>query len=397
MRLGFYYHIPSNKEDNEILMPGYLGRFIDSLAYHVEVLILFQHLPNPGENVNLDYIIQNTNVKLVSLPPRGSVPNRVIHSQKYTKILQENLSTLDALLVRGPTPLLPPMVKAAGEIPTILLLVGDYLAGVESLPQPWWRKELIRLWSYYNQQKQLKVAKNSLVFVNSQALYQKYEGAIKHLEQTRTTTLTQDDFYVREDTCQVRPIHLLYTGRMDPAKGLLDMVEALGILVSEGEDLILDLVGWPEEGSDILLRLDEAASKIGVKDRIFYHGYKAVGLELFAYYKKSDIYIIASQSSFEGFPRTIWEAMAHSLPVVATKVGSIPYYLENEETALLVEPNSPEELVGAILRMIQDENLRRRIIKNAYQVPQSNTIEIRSKELVDNIGQFAKFWHNSSE
>ncbi len=48
--------------------------------------------------------------------------------------------------------------------------------------------------------------------------------------------------------------------------------------------------------------------------------------------KKADIYVIASRSS-EGFPRTIWEAMAHCLPVVATKVGSIPAFIEGAAVA----------------------------------------------------------------
>ena len=383
MKLGFYYHIPAIEKDGKILMPGYLGRFLDALAEYCQELVLFQHLPNPGENVHFDYAIQSKNVSLVSLPARGSVPHRMLYARKFTKILKEHLSSLDAILFRGPTPLLPAMAKASKTIPTIFLIVGDYLAGISSLPQPSWRKELIRLWSWYNQQRQISAAKHSLVFVNSQALYQKFIGKIKHLEQTRTTTLSQDDFYKREDTCQNYPIHLLYTGRMDPAKGLLDMVQALAILVEDGEDLVLDLVGWPEVGSDILSQIEQTAAQNGVADSVFYHGYKAVGPELFAYYKKADLYLIASQAS-EGFPRTIWEAMAHSLPVVATRVGSIPDFVKG--AAGLVPPKDPDELARGIKRLIEDKGLRKRYIRKGFTLASQNTLEVQ-------VGDMAKAIH----
>ena len=174
---------------------------------------------------------------------------------------------------------------------------------------------------------------------------------------------------------------MLYTGRMAFAKGLLDMVEALSILVCNGEDMVLDLVGWPEKGSSILLQIEKLAAQFGVEDRVFYHGYKAVGPELFVYYKNADIYIIASQSSFEGFPRTIWEAMAHSLPVVATRVGSIPDFIEG--SAVLVPPKNPMELAAGIKRLIAGPALRKKHIKEGFSLAQQNTLEVKVGEMTN--------------
>ena len=379
MRLGFYYHIPAITQDDKILMPGYLGRFLDSLANHFESIVLFQHLPDFGEKAKFDYEIRSANVKLISLPPRGSVPYRVFHLQKYLNIIRGNKNELDAILLRGPSPLLPAIADSLRPIPTILLIVGDQLAGVDSLPQPKWRKELIRIWSWYNAQRQLQIAKRSLTFVNSRVLYNQFDGKVKDLEETRTTTLTKEDLYYRKDTCQDRPIHLLYTGRMDPAKGLLDMVEAVALLVEKGEDAVLDLVGWLEKGSNILSQIEYLAAQRGIKDRIIYHGYKAVGPELFAFYKKADIYIIASQSSFEGFPRTIWEAMAHSLPVVATKVGSIPDFIN--QAAELVQSNSPSDLAKGISQVIYLPAKRREHIAKGLLLAHQNSLENQVGEM----------------
>lgn len=383
LRLGFHYHIPAIQKGGQIWMPGYLGRFIDSLAEKFDSIVCFMHTPLPGEEQLMDYPLRSKNVKLIGLGSHSSLPHRVLHARELIKIVRASRNQIDALLIRGPSPLLPWLAKACKPAPTILLLVGDLLAGVDDLPQPLWRKEAIRaFWKWYSYQ-QVRVAKRSLTFVNSRLLYNQLDGKVDNLVETRTTTLGKTDFFVREDTCLSHPFHLLYTGRMDPAKGLLDMVMAVSFLVSQGEDVILDLVGWVEEGSTILQDIHQLASKNKVVDRVFYHGSRPVGPDLFDFYKKADIYLIASKSSFEGFPRTIWEAMAHSLPVVATRVGSVPDFIDHE--AELVEPNNPIELAKGISRVIHSLEKRRQYISKGLTLARQNSLENQVGEMAREI------------
>jgi glycosyltransferase involved in cell wall biosynthesis len=282
------------------------------------------------------------------------------------------------LLIRGPTPLLPTFARAFGDSPIVLLLVGDNLAGVDDLKQPNWRRELIRAYWRWNKSQQTRVARRSLTFVNSQALYNELSDTIPNLRLTRTTTLSQDDFFERRDTCGAAPYRLLYTGRLDRAKGLLDMVEALALLVEQDEPVMLDLVGWPQAGDSILQEIERLAQARGVSGRVRYHGFQPLGPELFAFYKTADIYLIASQSS-EGFPRTIWEAMAHSLPVVATRVGSIPDYVQ--DAAELVPPRQPEALAAGITRLIHDPSLRTARIAAGIRLARENTLESQTTRM----------------
>ncbi len=97
-------------------------------------------------------------------------------------------------MVRGPTPLLPAVVRAAGNLPTALLLVGDYVTGIDDLPQPGWRKELIRLWAEWNKREQTKAAQHSLTFVNSHKLYEELRPQVPDLVETRTTTVNRLGF-----------------------------------------------------------------------------------------------------------------------------------------------------------------------------------------------------------
>ena len=380
MRLGFHYHIPAQIKDGCIYLPGYFGRFIDSLAGQVDRLDLFLHQPSPHETQFMDYPIQADNAYLYDLGPHNSVPRRLLHSGSITAPVRRQRDQLDALLIRGPSPLLPAVARAAGNLPIALLLVGDYLAGVDDLPQPRWRKELIRAFSWWNARQQEQVAARSLTFVNSHKLYRQLQPKVLNLVETRTTTLSEADFFVRADTCQQRPIHLLYTGRMDRAKGLLEMLQALEILLRDGEDVVLDLVGMAEKGDPILEELQARAAAAGLAERVKYHGYHTLGPDLFQYYQQADIYLLASKSSFEGFPRTIWEAMAHSLPVVATRVGSIPDFIDG--VAELVTPGSAEDLVAGIRRLLQDGSLRRQRIASGLQLARTCTFEALVPQMI---------------
>jgi glycosyltransferase involved in cell wall biosynthesis len=383
MRLGFHYHVPAISVDGQIRMPAYQGRFVDALGDYCSEVVCFLHSPLPQERPQMDYSLRAGNVRLVDLGPHSSVPRRLLSVHKYVRILRSQQAGLDALLLRGPSPLLPALADAARPVPTALLLVGDAVAGVGDSRQPFWRREPIRLLWQWNRRRQDQVAKRSLTFVNSRKLFREMQSTTPNLVETRTTTLTRADFFDREDTCTRAPYRLLYTGRMTRGKGLIEMVEALATLVQEGNDVILDLVGWPEKGDDVLDEMKQIAGRLQVTERVKFHGPKPAGPELYAHYRTADVYVIASMSDFEGFPRTIWEAMAHSLPVVATRVGSIPDFVQ--DTALIVEPNSTRELADALRDVLRNPARRRGMIKRGRELAGGVTLEDQVSNMVRSI------------
>lgn len=382
LRLGFHYHIPAALQDGAYYVPGYFGRFLDSLAKRCSALTCFLHTTETPA-APLEHRLDHPRIEVVPIGPHASAARRSLFAARYCRPLRQRRGELDALLLRGPSPLLPAMGAAAGGTPLVLLLVGDYLAGVEDAVRPLWRRELDRLYSRWNKQGQNRLARRSLTFVNSRRLYKEYAPIAARLVETRTTTLSRDDFYERQDTCQSPPYRLLYTGRVEVAKGVLILVEALALLVAQGEDLLLDLVGWPKAGDPILQELAALAQEKGVGERVRWHGYRPVGPELFQFYRQADIYVLASTSSFEGFPRTIWEALAQGLPVVATRVGSIPDYIEG--AAELVAPGDPAALAGGVLQLLRDPGRRMQHIRDGLRLARQNTLEARAAEIMHEI------------
>jgi glycosyltransferase involved in cell wall biosynthesis len=368
-----------------LLAPAHFGRFLESLCDECDQLVCFLHRARPEEVSHATYVLRAPNLVWVDLGERNSVPRRELEARRILRPVVDWRSRLDALLVRGPSPLLPHIARLAEPLPTSLLLVGDYTSGPAGLDQPRWRRQAIQLWAHWNRRRQLAVSRRSLTFVNSRKLFSELRGRVPNLVETRTTTLYERDFFVRSDTCSgQRPVRILYPGRIDREKGLLNVVEAVGSLVARGYDVVFDVVGWAAPGDttpDDMLRL---ARRLGIEERLVFHGFKSVGPELFALYRSADLHVIASINS-EGQPRTVWEALAHGVPVVASRIGSMPLFLEHERTALLVEPGSTAEIASAVARIIDDTELRRRLIREGYHLARDNTLEHRTHELVTHI------------
>jgi glycosyltransferase involved in cell wall biosynthesis len=386
MRLGFHYHIPAIERDGKVWMPGYLGLFVESLASRCEKLVCFSHTPTAAELTQMDYAIRADNVRLVNIGSHSSVPRRTASAFFNRDIYKRWQLELDVLLVRAPTPLLP-ILKYMWRKPMVLLVVGDLVEGLRNLPSLTFHQRIESIWAHWNSAYQLQVAKQNLTLVNSRVLYEKLRSSVPHLVETQTTTLRTEDFFYREDTCLTKPYRLLYTGRMTAGKGLELIVSAVASLVADGFDVVLDLVGMKSAGDSFLERLISHAQSLGVQNRVVYHGYKTIGKELLAYYQRADVFVMASEA--EGFPRTIWEAMATSLPVVSTTVGSVPAFVG--DAAVLIPPKDLPALTDALRCVFASQPLRQTLIRKGITLAANNTLDKRADELVEHI----KTWLNT--
>lgn len=78
-----------------------------------------------------------------------------------------------------------------------------------------------------------------------------------------------------------------------------------------------------------------------------------------------DYNLFINTTHFDNTPVSVMEAMALGLPVITTNVGGIPFLLDDYVDAVLVEDGSVDEMVGAIEKVCQDENLARMLSQNA--------------------------------
>ncbi len=85
-------------------LPGFLGRFIDSLAAEAEALILFLHEADATEAVTADYAVEAGNVSWVNLGAKTPAWHRSLFHQFILRQLSRNPVEIDLLLLRSPQP-----------------------------------------------------------------------------------------------------------------------------------------------------------------------------------------------------------------------------------------------------------------------------------------------------
>jgi D-inositol-3-phosphate glycosyltransferase len=133
----------------------------------------------------------------------------------------------------------------------------------------------------------------------------------------------------------VNPPHVLYAGRLSPEKGVLELVEA-----ARGLELVVAGDG------PLRARVPEALGFVA-------HG------ELERLYRRAAVVVCPSRR--EGFGVVAAEAAAFARPVVASAVGGLLDIVEDGVTGLLVPPRDPGALRAALLRLLSDGPLRRRL------------------------------------
>ena len=364
-------------------IPSYLGVFIDALAKEVAQLFLVMHECPPAQAHEADYTLTATNIHWVNLGLKTPAWHRTLF---FKKILQDKLHEVehcDVMIVRYPSPLAPFFSRYIKKTKLCFMIVGDYSESVQNMKALSMRDRIIKQFLRFNNWLFEREIRKTSVLVNSPMLYRKYQAVAKDVSQIRTTTLSKSDFFQREDTCQRPVINLLFTGRIDPNKGLFELLEASAQLFHQDNfNVRLHMVGWEQEAhKPVEAALLKRAQELNMKERLVFHGRKKVGDELNAMYRMADIYIIASYH--EGFPRTIWEAMANSVPVIATKVGAIPDYLTHNENAFLIEPKQIHEIKNAIVTLMTNHELRKKLIQQGFHIAQENTLEFQTQKLVN--------------
>lgn len=109
----------------------------------------------------------------------------------------------------------------------------------------------------------------------------------------------------------------------------------------------------------------EAAETIG-SVRIQFVPYEHDPSAVARYYQAADLYIHAARA--ETFPNTVIEAAACGAPVVATAVGGIPEQVIDGRTGFLVPPGDAESMARQIVRLLEQEGVRRLMGSEAESV-----------------------------
>jgi len=154
---------------------------------------------------------------------------------------------------------------------------------------------------------------------------------------------------------------LLTLARLVPRKGQDQVIAALPAISREVPRVVYLIAGRGRDES----RLRDLARSLGVEDRVIFAGFVDPE-ELVDHYNLADVYLmpsreIADTGSVEGFGITFLEANACGIPVIGGRSGGIPDAIVDGQTGLLVDPLDQEQIAEAIIRLLTDEGLARRL------------------------------------
>jgi len=161
--------------------------------------------------------------------------------------------------------------------------------------------------------------------------------------------IRRSDFlpYDEVESCQGRPLRVLFVGRLSVEKGVRSLLEAVELLRSKGLRFEVDIVGGGPEADSL---------RAFVRDRDLDNQVKFWGMvprrSLGKIYAAADIVCVPSLSEPLGI--VVLEALVHGTPVLATNVGGIPYIIEDGRNGWLVPPGDPGAMAEKIERLIHN-------------------------------------------
>jgi glycosyltransferase involved in cell wall biosynthesis len=152
------------------------------------------------------------------------------------------------------------------------------------------------------------------------------------------------------------PVRLVMIARFEPQKDHTTLLHALAGL--KREDWHLDLIG----DGPLMPQARELSQRLGLADRIQFWGQR---MDVAARLAEAQVALLITK--WEGFPRSILEAMRAGLPVIASSVGGVAESVRDGETGLTVAREDVGGLRDRLMQLLADPELRCRMGRRARE------------------------------
>jgi glycosyltransferase involved in cell wall biosynthesis len=139
-------------------------------------------------------------------------------------------------------------------------------------------------------------------------------------------------------------------GNAEQHKGLHTLLDAMVLVREKIWNTRLTIVGDGDMREDYQVY----AKKLNLENSVDFKG-RLAGKLLAKQYQEADLLVLPSEN--ESFGMVILEAMSAGLPVIATRIGGIPFLVADNKTGFLIEPRDPVTLARKIIELLTDRGL----------------------------------------
>jgi glycosyltransferase involved in cell wall biosynthesis len=154
---------------------------------------------------------------------------------------------------------------------------------------------------------------------------------------------------------------IVFLGRLVPEKGIWYLLNSFPQILAEVPQARLYIGGK----GPLLGELKRLTQKLGLEDKVVFTGFIYHEERNFIYHQAR---VAVFPSLYEPFGIVALEAMATNTPVIVGDVGGLADIVEDGVTGLKVAPANEEELVTAITRVLNDENMADNLCHNASEM-----------------------------
>jgi polysaccharide biosynthesis protein VpsI len=152
----------------------------------------------------------------------------------------------------------------------------------------------------------------------------------------------------------------LTIGNLSVNKGSFEIIDALKIIKEQNVN-----VSWVFVGRGDIQQFKMLASQKGLTENIYFTG-EVNELEKWQYLHYASFFCLPSYA--EGQPISIIEAMACGLPVISTKIGSIPELILDGINGKLINPGDTQALKDAILLFVKNPEIGEEMGKVSWKI-----------------------------
>ncbi len=166
---------------------------------------------------------------------------------------------------------------------------------------------------------------------------------------------------------------LITVAVLRPPKGIQFMIRALPQVLTSHPNTYYLIVGSGSHQDSLIAEADKA----GVRERVIFAGLRKDVPRLLV---ASDVFVLPTLT--EALPTVLAEAMGAGLPVIASRVGGVPEMIADGQNGLLVEPEDPDSLSRACIRLLDRPGERATMGAAGWQiVNQKFSIERQVEQL----------------
>jgi glycosyltransferase involved in cell wall biosynthesis len=360
------------------------GPYVEALADAVECLTLVAYDPpaEPTETEDLTEFVMRPargNIEFLSLGPKGTWRDYPARARRVQHVVGKASSHWDVLLFRLVNRRAH-LVFRANECPRVVSIIGGSVLDLVTKVKMPLRQRLPRFVHALRAEAQHRriLAASGIAFANGEELVRRYRRAAPHINLLRSSARRAHQAYRAVDRLDRDDAKFLIAGQIKRDKGVfqaLDAFERIHSVVLPEARLHVAGIGPDLEKMRSQVRVR------GLDSAVTFHGWIPSGDALFALYREMDVLLCLSEVDF--LPRVVWEAMAHSVLVVATQVGSLPHAFRDREEILFVDSADSESVELAVREVLERPDLRLKIIVSAFERAKEATLECVVGDLLE--------------